>query len=223
MNATWTNYGNLLDLAAGGVLLAAVLAVWHRDLSTVVRRLLVAQGAALAAIPVIRGLHDHDRALLVVGVGVLAVRAVLLPWLLHRALGAERQERRESAPLVSTAASLLMVTVLVVAAFTIAQPVVALAPGTATNAAPAAIATVLIALFIMATRRHAISQAVGLLMLDNGIAATAFLLTAGVPLIVELGASLDVLFVLIVLGVLTGQLRSAFGGVDLDLLRELRD
>ena len=31
-------------------------------------------------------------------------------------------------------------------------------------------------------------------MLDNGIAATAFLLTAGVPLIVELGASLDVLF-----------------------------
>ena len=85
------------------------------------------------------------------------------------------------------------------------------------------ITTVLIALFMMATRRHAISQAVGLLMLDNGIAATAFLLTAGVPLIVELGASLDVLFVLIVLGVLTGRLRKAFGGVDLDLLRELRD
>ena len=81
----------------------------------------------------------------------------------------------------------------------------------------------LIALFVMATRRHAISQAAGFLMLDNGIAATAFLLTAGVPLIVELGVSLDVLFVLLVLGVLTGQLRRTFGGVDLDLLRELRD
>ncbi|BBY32245.1 hypothetical protein BST33_06605 [Mycolicibacter minnesotensis] len=217
------NYVNLLDLAAGGVLLAAVLAVWHRDLSVVVRRLLVAQGAALAAIPMIRGVHEQDQALLLVGVGVLGVRAVLLPWLLNRALGAERQERRESAPLVSATASLLMVTALVVTAFTIAQPVVALAPSAATNAAPAALATVLIALFIMATRRHAISQVVGLLMLDNGIAATAFLLTAGVPLIVELGASLDVLFVLIVLGVLTGQLRNAFGGVDLDLLRELRD
>lgn len=217
------SYVNMLDLAAGGVLLAAVLAVWHRDLSVVTRRLLVAQGVALAAIPVIRGVHEHDRALLLVGVGVLLVRAVLLPWLLQRALGAERQERRESAPLVSATASLLMVTVLVVTAFVIAQPVVALAPSTPTNAAPAAIATVLISLFIMATRRHAISQAVGLLMLDNGIAATAFLLTAGVPLIVELGASLDVLFVLIVLGVLTGQLRNAFGGVDLDLLRELHD
>jgi hydrogenase-4 component E len=213
----------MLDLAAGGVLLAAVLAVWRRDLSAIVRVLLVAQGAALAAIPVIRGVQDHDRALIAVGVGVFAVRAVALPWLLARALGAERQERREATPLVSTAASLLVVTALVVAAFTIAQPVVDLQRSTATNAAPAAIATVLVALFMMATRRHAISQAVGLLMLDNGIAATAFLLTAGVPLIVELGASLDVLFVLIVLGVLTGRLRNAFGGVDLDLLRELRD
>ncbi|OBK83333.1 hypothetical protein [Mycolicibacter sinensis] len=217
------SYDNMLDLAAGGVLLAAVLAVWRRDLSAIVRGLLVAQGAALAAIPVIRGVQDHDRALIAVGVGVFAVRAVALPWLLARALGAERQERREATPLVSTAASLLVVTALVVAAFTIAQPVVDLQRSTATNAAPAAIATVLVALFMMATRRHAISQAVGLLMLDNGIAATAFLLTAGVPLIVELGASLDVLFVLIVLGVLTGRLRNAFGGVDLDLLRELRD
>lgn len=217
------NYMNMVDLAAGGVLLAAVLAVWRRDLSSVVRRLLVAQGVALAAIPIIRGAHDHDLALLAVGVGVLAVRAALLPWLLARALGAERQESRESTPLVSTATSLLAVTALVVAALVIAQPLVALAPSTTTNAVPAAIATVLIALFMMATRRHAVSQVVGLLMLDNGIAATAFLLTAGVPLIVELGASLDVLFALIVLGVLAGHLRSAFGGVDLDLLRELRD
>lgn len=217
------NYNNMLDLAAGGVLLTAVLAVWRRDLSAIVQRLLVAQGAALAAIPMIRGVHDHDRALVAVGIVVLAVRAVALPWLLARALGAQRQERREATPLVSTAASLLVVTALVVMAFAIAQPVVDLQRSAATNAAPAAIATVLIALFMMATRRHAISQAVGLLMLDNGIAATAFLLTAGVPLIVELGASLDVLFVLIVLGVLTGRLRNAFGGVDLDLLRELHD
>ena len=68
------------------------------------------------------------------------------------------------------------------------------------------LAVVLIALLVMVTRRHAVSQAAGFLMLDNGIAATAFLLTAGVPLIVELGASLDVLFAIIVIGVLTGRL-----------------
>jgi len=82
---------------------------------------------------------------------------------------------------------------------------------------------VLIALFVMVTRRHAVSQAAGFLMLDNGIAAAAFLLTAGVPLIVELGASLDVLFAVIVIGVLTGRLSRAFGGADLDALQELHD
>ncbi|HTM86387.1 MAG TPA: hypothetical protein VL179_16080, partial [Mycobacterium sp.] len=76
------NYVNLLDLAAGGVLLTAVLAVWRRDLSAIVRRLLVAQGVALAAIPVIRGVHEHDPALVAVGIAVLAVRAIALPWLL---------------------------------------------------------------------------------------------------------------------------------------------
>jgi hydrogenase-4 component E len=64
---------------------------------------------------------------------------------------------------------------------------------------------------------------VGFLMLDNGITATAFLITGGVPLIVELGASLDVLFAVFVLGLLTGHMRRAFGGTDLDQLRELRD
>jgi hydrogenase-4 component E len=59
--------------------------------------------------------------------------------------------------------------------------------------------------------------------MDNGIAAAAFLTTAGVPLVVELGASLDLLFVVLVLQILGGRLRLAFGATDLDELRELRD
>ena len=154
---------------------------------------------------------------------ILALRTAVLPWLLARAVGAEQQAQREATPLVNTASSLLITAGLTVAAFAIAQPLVNVAPSATTNAVPAAFAVVLIALFVMVTRRHAVSQAAGFLMLDNGIAATAFLLTAGVPLIVELGASLDVLFAVIVIGVLTGRLRRAFGGLDLDRLQELHD
>ena len=146
-----------------------------------------------------------------------------LPWLLVRALAAEQRDQREATPLVNTASSLLITAALTVVAFAITRPLVNLEPSAAATAVPAAFAVVFIALFVMVTRRHAISQAAGFLMLDNGIAATAFLLTAGVPLIVELGASLDVLFAVIVIGVLTGRLRRAFGGADLDQLRELRD
>ena len=60
-------------------------------------------------------------------------------------------------------------------------------------------------------------------MVDNGIALVAFLSTAGVPFLIELGVSLDVLLGIVVLMVLTRRLRSEFGNVDLDELRELRD
>jgi hydrogenase-4 component E len=60
-------------------------------------------------------------------------------------------------------------------------------------------------------------------MLDNGIAAAAFLTTAGVPLIVEFGASIDVLLAVLVLQILTARMRVKFGGTDVDELRELRD
>ncbi|ABL04355.1 hypothetical protein OSH39_14915 [Mycobacterium ulcerans] len=216
------NYAGVLDLAPAGLVLTAVLIVWRRDLRSIVW-LLAAQGLALAAIPMILGVHSHDWELVGIGLALFALRAVVLPWLLARALGAEKHEQREATPLVNTTASLLIAAVLTVVALAVTRPIVDLDSSAAVSAVPGGLAVVLIALFVMVTRRHAISQAAGFLMLDNGIAATAFLLTAGVPLIVEMGASLDVLFALIVLGVLTGRLRRTFGGTDLDRLQEPRD
>ena len=198
------------------LLLAAVLIVWRRDLRAIVR-LLGLQGVALAAIPVVRGVHEHDAALIV---GRRWRCSCCAPTCCRgccaRAVGAEPRRAREATPLVNMTASLLVAAALTLLAFAVTRPLVELDPAPATNAVPAAFAVVLIGLFVMVTRRRAMSQAVGFLMLDNGIAATAFLTTAGVPLIVELGASLDVLFVVLVLGVLTGRLRRAFGGTDLD-------
>ncbi|OBG66893.1 hypothetical protein [Mycobacterium sp. E3339] len=219
---TYSTFSVLVDLAAGGLLLAAVLIVWRRDLTAIIR-LLAWQGVALATIPLLRGAYDGDGALIGVGVAVLALRVAVLPRLLARAGGAGSRSRREATPVINTATSLLITAALTLAAFAATGPLVSLQPAATTSAVPAATAVVLIALLVMVTRRHAVSQAAGFLMLDNGIAATAFLLTAGVPLIVELGASLDVLFAVIVIGVLTGRLAQAFGGADLDALQELHD
>ena len=219
---TEASYTGVLELAAGAFLLTAVLIVWRRELRAIVV-LLAWQGVALAVIPITEGVQQGDVALMTVGVVVLLLRAAILPLLLLRAVGTEPRERRESTPLVNTTASLLITAALTVLAYAVTRPIIALDPSPATRAVPAAFAVILAAVFIMVSRRRAVSQAVGFMMLDNGIAATAFLITAGVPLIVELGASLDVLFAVLVLGLLTGHMRSAFGGTDLDQLRELRD
>ncbi len=215
-------YTSVLGLAAAAMLLAAVLIVWRRELAAMVR-LLAGQGVALAMIPLAEGVQRHDGELIVVALVVLALRAVVLPGLLSRAVAAEPEEARESTPLLNTTASLLIAGGLSVVAFAVSRPLVRLDSTAGTRVVPAALAVVLIAVFVMVSRRRAVSQAIGFLMLDNGIAATAFLLTAGVPLIVGLGASLDVLAAIVVIGILTGRMQRIFGGTDLDQLRELRE
>lgn len=218
---TETGYLTALDLAAGGLLLAAVVVVWRRELAALVR-LLSLQGVALAAIPVTLGVHLHDAALLGVGVGVGLLRAVVIPRVVARLLLRE-DSPRETEPLVNTVTGLLVVAGLTALAYATSRPLVALDPTPQTHALPLALAVVLVGIFVLVSRRRALSQVVGFLLMDNGIAAVAFLATAGVPLVVELGASLDVLLAVLVLQLLGDRMRVSFGGTDLGELRELHE
>ena len=55
---TAATYTDVLDLAAGALVLTAVLIVWRRGLRSMVR-LLTCQGIALAALPITIGIHDE--------------------------------------------------------------------------------------------------------------------------------------------------------------------
>ncbi len=208
--------------AAGALLLTAVLIVWRRELRAMVL-LLTCQGVALAALPIIEGMQRAEAGLVSIGLVVLTLRAAVLPLVLARLVTAHSTARREGRPVIGTVASLLVTALLIVLSFAMARPIQRLADGTDAPAVGMVLAVVFIALFTMATRRRALSQAVGFLMLDNGITGIAFLLTSGVPVIVELGASLDVLFVTLVLGLLGRALQRTFGDTDTHRLRELRD
>jgi hydrogenase-4 component E len=196
--------------------------LWRRQLQAMIR-LFAVQGAALAAIVAILGLHERSAELVGVAIGLGMLRAGVLPLLARRALGGVPEEQRETSPAVNIATSLLAAAGLTLLAFVVTRPLVELAPSPATAILPVTTAVVLIGLFALATRRRALSQVVGFLLLDNGITATAFLASAGVPLIVELGVSFDLLLVVLVLQLLTVRLRTAFGTTDVDELRELRD
>jgi hydrogenase-4 component E len=210
-----------LDLACGVFLLAAVAVVWRRD-AAANARLLAIQGASLAAIAVVLGADEHHPELYAVAAGVGLLRAVILPGILRRAVTA-RAEDRESRPLMNVGASLLASAALVLLAYAAAAPMVRLENTPAARALPVGLAVVLIGLLVLVTRRKALSQISGFLLLDNGITAIAFLAAAGVPLLVEFGVSFDLLLAVLVLRVLGSRLRTTFGTVDLDDLRELHD
>jgi hydrogenase-4 component E len=92
----------------------------------------------------------------------------------------------------------------------------------ASRALPVAIATVLTGLLLVVTRRKAISLVVGLLVFENGIALTAFSLTYGMPLVVELGVLFDLLIAVVVAWVYARRMLDVLGSTSTDRLRSLR-
>lgn len=211
----------LLDVICGAILLTAVLTLWRRDLASIIRLLMI-QGLLIAGLALLLGVTERSGELYVAALGVAVLKAGVLPTILRRVL-ADSGEVRETAPLVNVTSSLLAAAVLTLLAYVVSGPLVALAPSAATRALPVGIAVVLLGFFMLVTRRRALSQVVGFLLLDNGITTAAFLATSGVPLVVELGVSLDVLLVVLVLQIVAARMRMAFGSTDLDGLSELRD
>lgn len=214
-------FAQFLYLVSGGLLLTSVLMLWRRRLSALIS-LLTAQGVLLAAMAALLGTQEGGLELYAVALGILVLKGGVLPAVLRRVLAAGGAAR-ETQPVVNVPASLLAAALLTLLAYAVSRPLVVLDPTPTTHAVPVGIAMVLLGFFMLVTRRRALSQVAGLLLLDNGIAATAFLVTSGVPVIVELAVSMDLLLVVLVLQVLTTRLRTAFGDTDIGELRELRD
>lgn len=210
-----------LDLAVGLVLVCAFVAVWRRGLVAIVRAMAV-QGLALAAVAALLGLHEHHVEPVVVALLVAGLKGGVLPGVLLRIVR-DGDDARDAEPLVNVPASLLAAAALTLLAYVTTQPVVALDSSPEAKAIPIGFAVVLIGLFVLSTRRRAVSQIAGFVLVDNGIALVAFLATSGVPLVVELGVAFDVLLVVLVLQVLDARMRTALGRVDLDQMRELHD
>ncbi|MGC8499161.1 MAG: hypothetical protein ACP5OV_06675 [Acidimicrobiales bacterium] len=213
--------GAVIDLAAVAVLVIGVAGLWRRDLRALVGLLRI-QGIALALVAAATAATQHDVGLGVTAVLVVVVKAGVVPTLLGRVARSD-PGAREGAPFINVPSSLVLAAALVGLAMVVGAPLHALAPGRAAALAPLGLATVLAGYLLLVTRRRALSQVVGLLVIDNGVALMTFLLTAGVPLIVELGGSLDVLLVVVVLRALLGTMRARLGNVALDELRELHD
>jgi hydrogenase-4 component E len=74
----------------------------------------------------------------------------------------------------------------------------------------------------MLTRRLAISQIVGFLVLENGIFLYALTQTFGMPLMVEMGVVFDVLVGVMVAGLVIFRLDRSFEHVDVTKLTGLK-
>lgn len=214
-------FNSTLTLFVGAVLVCAITVLWLSAVRAVIRVIAV-QGLVLGAVAATLGVHESDAGLVATAAVVMAIKGVVIPLLLRR-IGSADATAREQRPLVNVPASLVASAVLILLAFSSTRVLVQVVGGTPGSLVPLGFATLLVGFFVLVVRRRPIFQIVGLLLVDNGIALVAFLVTAGVPFLIELGVTLDVLLGVVVLMVLAQRLRHEFGDIDLDELQELHD
>jgi hydrogenase-4 component E len=91
------------------------------------------------------------------------------------------------------------------------------------NCLAISLAVVLIGFFVIIARRKAMTEIVGLLMMENGLFLAAISLTYGMPMIVEIGIFFDVLVAAIIMGIFAFKINHTFETVDTTFMRRLRD
>jgi hydrogenase-4 component E len=213
-------FSQLSALGSSLALLFSFFVLWRRSVASYISAFRW-QSAILAAVTALAGFFGNDPALYVVAAVLFLLKTVAIPRLLQnmeRRFGSER----EMQPYVNAATSVLVAALLVVVAYTITQPLVAMSQLPTRGGIPIAMAIVFISLFVLVSRKKALSQIVGFLMLENGIALLAVLGSYGIPLIVELGVSLDALMGFLVMQVFVYQIHETFESIDVEQLNRLK-
>jgi len=213
-------FSQLSVMGSSLVLIFGLILLWRRSVTAYISAF-TWQSVVLSGVTAIVGYFGNDHELYWVAVALLLLKAVVIPRLLRRM---ERRfaAERELDPYVNTATSLVISGLLVLFGYAITRPLVALSQLPTRAGMPLAMGLVLVSLFVIISRKKALTQVIGFLMLENGLALLAVLGTYGIPLIVELGVFLDVLMGFLVMQIFIYQIHETFESIDVEQLNRLR-
>jgi hydrogenase-4 component E len=192
---------------------AAVIVVRRR---TVAIALVSAQSLVLGA-GALQVASEHSGELLTAGI-VLITKAIALPLLLLAVIRQTR-EPRLVAPAIPGLVRLAGAGAVALAVTMLVSP---MGLGDQ-DTEHVAITLVLLGVAIVAARRPAFLQLMGVIVAENGVALLAVSVPGGLSYVVELGALVDLVLVVVVAAAFTQRIHLELGTGDTELLRSLRD
>lgn len=215
-----TVFLQLSTLGSSLVLIFGIFLLWRRSLSSYINSFRW-QSIILAGILALIGYFGNDPELYFVAGFMLILKGFILPFFLNR-MRHELKLTREIDPYVNNATSIILAGLLVLLAYVVTRPLMLVSSLPTRNGMPLAMGLIFVGLFVVLSRKKALTQIIGFLVLENGIVLLAALGTYGIPLIVELGVFLDVLMGFLVMQVLVYHIQGTFESIDVDQLNQLK-
>ncbi len=212
--------GDILILAAAGMLVTAYLMVGQKALFTTIR-LYAVQSLLLGLVAATMAVSESRHELFVTAVLTVGLKSLLIPWFLMRTVD-RIGIHREVEPFLSVPVSLLICLGLTVVGYRVSTGFQEGAERVSHHLIGVALSLLLIGLFLMVTRKKAITQILALLTVENAVFLVAVGVTTGMPLVVEFGIAFDVLLAVLVLGVLVQRIVDRFESMDVSRLSRLK-
>jgi hydrogenase-4 component E len=184
-------------------------------------RVVAVQGVVLGVMPLVIE-HDIRWMALVVAAATMAMKGLVIPTLLNRAMRAANIDR-DLNPLIGFVPSLLLGAAGMIGAVLLARQLPLLPEHHQSLLVAGALASVFAGLLLLIGRSKAISQVCGYLILENGIYLFGLLLIHSTPLLVEGGILLDLTVAVFVTGIIVDRIQRAFDSLDTRKLTVLRE
>jgi hydrogenase-4 component E len=185
-------------------------------------RTVATQGVLLGIVALLANSGHLTLRFITIGVAGIVLKGIVFPWLLFRALRGARV-RREVEPFVGYVPSVLAG----VGSFLISLWVAARLPLPATAASdllvPTSLSILFVGLFLVVSRKKALSQALGYLVFENGIYAFGVGIAYEAPALVEMGILLDVFVAVFVMGITVFHISREFDSIDTTRLATLKE
>jgi hydrogenase-4 component E len=179
------------------------------------------QGVVLGVLAALAHQHTSLQSWLVAG-GAAVVKGIVIPRLLYKAMR-DVAIHREVEPFVGFVPSLLLGAVGTGLAVVFSQTLPLAPEHRGSLLLPCSFATVLTGFIILTTRRKAITQVVGYLLLENGIFIMGLALLEAMPFLVEVGVLLDLFVGIFVMGIIINHISREFSSLDTDRLTALKE
>jgi hydrogenase-4 component E len=179
------------------------------------------QGILLGFLPLFVHEHIGARGILLVA-ATIGVKGVVIPAFLLHAIR-EANIQHEVKPVVNFMSSLLLGAVGTGLAMVFSYSLPLADEHTDLLLVPASLSTVWTGFLMLTTRRKAIMQVLGYLLLENGIFLFGLMLLEAMPLLVEVGVLLDLFTGVFVMGIIIHHISREFASISTEHLSELKE
>jgi hydrogenase-4 component E len=211
----------LNSLLAALILLTAFAMLVQRRMYSLLH-LFAWQGLFLSVSTAIVGFVSKTHHLYISSLLTLTLKVIVLPYILH-VLIQKLRIHKEVESVVNTSTTMLMGIALVIFSYHLTSPIRELSTLVTRSTLAVALATVMLGLLMMITRRHAVTQIIGFLAMENGLFFAATSATYGMPLVVELGVALDILIAAFIFGIFFFHISTTFDSLDVEQMARLKE